>query len=425
MKRVKKELQSETKFIAVWLRFFCLFVSISLCAGCSLLGGDFKYEPQELPHKISPEAMALIDKAYEGIDPSKLRDYHVHIAGLNPKKTGTFVNEDWQSPLHLTSYITFQVYKSASGIKDEEHADSQYLDRLKSLIQYAPQKGKYGILAFDYFHDENGQPDLSLTTFRVPNDYLLGIANSNRNIFFPVISIHPYREDGAGDLEHYAEKGVKFVKWLPNSMGINPSSEEMKEKLQAYYRVMKKYDMTLISHTGDEVATEAEETQHFGNPLLLKMPLDMGVKVIMSHMASLGKCKKVESSLCPPGTSYIDLAIEMMKEKYENTLFADIAALTQYNRQHNLDKVLSEKSIHSRLVNGSDYPLPAVNIVIRTRSLVKSGHITASERKLLNEIYDFNPLLFDFVLKRTLRHSKTGQKFPDSIFMENKDLLTE
>ncbi len=409
----------------VYLRFICLLAATAICASCSSLGGAFKYEPEELPHKISPEAMALIDKAYEGIDPSKLRDYHVHIVGLNPEKTGTFVNEDWQCPLHLKSYITFQVYKSASGIKDEEYADSQYLDRLKSLIQNVPKKGKYGILAFDYFHNEHGQPDLSLTTFRVPNEYLLDIANSDPDIFFPVISIHPYREDATRDLEHYAKKGVKFVKWLPNSMGINPSSEKMKEKLQAFYRIMKKHDMVLISHTGDEKATEAEETQHFGNPLLLKTPVDMGVKVIMSHFASLGECKAVEISLCSPGTPYIDLAIEMMKENHENNLFADISALTQYNRRHNLDKILSETSIHPRLVNGSDYPLPAVNIVIRTKSLVKSGHITAYERELLNEIYDFNPLLFDFVLKRTLKHSKTGQKFPDSIFMENKDLLTE
>jgi len=58
--------------------------------------------------------------------------------------------------------------------------------------------------------------------------------------------------------------------------------------------------------------------------------------------------------------------------------------------------LLKRQDLHSRLVNGSDYPLPAINSLIWTRSLVRSGFITAEERQSLNEIYDYNPLLFDF-----------------------------
>jgi len=105
-------------------------------------------------------------------------------------------------------------------------------------------------------------------------------------------------------------------------------------------------------------------------------------------------------------------------------LFADISALTQVNRKDNLDKVLAQDSIHSNLINGSDYPLPAVNIVIQTRALESDGYITSKERESLNEIYDFNPLLFDFVLKRTLRHTQTGQRFPISVFLEHPNHRT-
>jgi uncharacterized protein len=110
--------------------------------------------------------------------------------------------------------------------------------------------------------------------------------------------------------------------------------------------------------------------------------------------------------------------------RYEGLLFADISGLTHFNRMHNLDAVLARTSIHSRLINGSDYPLPAVNIVIQTRALVFSGHITPEERQALNEIYNFNPMLFDFVLKRILRHSQTGQQFPASVFLEHPALPT-
>ena len=60
--------------------------------------------------------------------------------------------------------------------------------------------------------------------------------------------------------------------------------------------------------------------------------------------------------------------------------------------------------------------------LIRTRSLARDGFITAAEREALNEIYDYNPLLFDFVLKRTIRHPETKQKLAASVFMTNPGL---
>ena len=58
-----------------------------------------------------------------------------------------------------------------------------------------------------------------------------------------------------------------------------------------------------------------------------------------------------------------------------------------------------------------------MNVVVRTEELSDAGIITEAEREALNEIYRYNPLLFDFVLKRTLRHPQTGVKFPPEVFM--------
>lgn len=407
------------------LRAMLIAVS-AFCASCDLLGGAFDHKPKDLEKEISAGARSLVEQAFEGIQSDALRDYHVHMLGMNTALNGTWVNEEWQSPWSgLIHYFQFEIYKSAAVVTDEQEADAQYLARLKNLIQFMPERGKFGIMAFDFFHDEQGQPNRELSTFHVPNEYVMTLARKNPDIFFPIISIHPYREDATTALRHYAQQGVRFVKWLPNAMGMHPASETMQDQLVPYYRIMKEYDMVLISHTGVEVATEAEEHQRLGNPLLLIKPLDMGVKVVMAHVASLGECEEEESDICAPGTPYVDLAIQMLENPaYAGLVFADISALTQYNRHHNLDKILSKPSIHSRLINGSDYPLPAINIVIQTRSLVSSGHITSEERDALNEIYDYNPLLYDFVLKRTLRQSKTGQKFPHSIFIEHPDLPT-
>ncbi len=399
---------------------------LSTHIGCNMIGGAFEHEPQDLQKDISPHARNLVEQAFEGMNPAHLRDYHTHLLGMNTEVNGTFVNKGWQTPFSgIIHYIQFEVYKSAAGITDVSQADTQYITRLKSLIEHMPHHGKFGLMAFDYFHDEDGLPDKELSTFHVPNTYVMKIASANPEIFFPIISIHPYRKDAGEELTKYAKQGVRFVKWLPNAMGIHPASDRMNARLEAFYQIMHDNDMTLITHTGDEKATEAEEFQNLGNPLFLKKPLSQDVKVVMAHVASLGTCMEQDANICTPGTPYIDLAIDMLEDpQYQHLLFADISALTQDNRKDNLDKVLATQGIHSNLINGSDYPLPAVNIVIQTRTLESAGYITAEERASLNEIYDFNPLLFDFVLKRTLRHTKTGEQFPISVFLEHPNLPT-
>lgn len=61
--------------------------------------------------------------------------------------------------------------------------------------------------------------------------------------------------------------------------------------------------------------------------------------------------------------------------------------------------------------------MPAINFVVQTKALVKKGYISEDEREFLNEIYHYNPLLFDFAVKRTIRSPDEGNKFSDSIFL--------
>jgi predicted TIM-barrel fold metal-dependent hydrolase len=402
-----------------------LLLSTLTLPACDQVGGAFDKSPQSI-RSISTPARELIDQSLSDITPGSLTDYHTHIVGISPQTIGTFVNEGWQSPFNPSGYVKFETYKSAAGIHGDDDIDRQYMRRFNSLIDHLPYPGRFGIMAFDYFHNEQGIIDKKLTTFHTPNDYVIGLARNNPDRYFPIISVHPYRKDAITRLEDYASQGIRFIKWLPNSMGIHPSppQADLRQQLIDYYQVMKDNNMVLISHTGEEKATEAEEFQHLGNPVYLRLALDMGVKVVMAHLGSLGDCTEDESSVCKPGTPYIDIAIQMLQNpRYKNNLFADISAITQFNRLHVLDKIIDNTDIHDRLINGSDYPLPAVNFVIQTRALVRSGHISRKERGLLNEIYNINPLLFDYVLKRTLRHSETGKQLPASIFMKNDKLI--
>src|SRR5688500_9280755 len=110
----------------------------------------------------------------------------------------------------------------------------------------------------------------------------------------------------------------------------------------------------------------------------------------------------------------------MDEKRYEGLVFGETSAMTQFNRAGRpLRTILEREDLHERLVNGSDYPLPAVNMLIRMSPLVRRGYIAADEAESLKEIYQYNPLLFDFTLKRHLKHPETGRRLPASVFMQD------
>ena len=67
-----------------------------------------------------------------------------------------------------------------------------------------------------------------------------------------------------------------------------------------------------------------------------------------------------------------------------------------------------------RLLNGSDYPLPAIMPLYSPRFLVDSGLLDAAAAAPLSAIRRHNPLLFDFVLKRHLHVG--GRRLAKSVF---------
>jgi predicted TIM-barrel fold metal-dependent hydrolase len=380
------------------------------------IGGAFTKQPEELNSKLSTKSSDLIKRAFDDIDPEQLIDHHVHIAGLGVGGTKAFVNPKmltWRHPFHR---LKLKVYMSSAGVSDEDNADPQAAARLASLVTSIKDHGKHRLLAFDKNYRKDGSVNLEKTEFYVPNEYVFELAERYPDLFVPNISVNPYRPGAIEELEKWARRGARIVKWLPNAMGIDPSDP----KCDSFYQKMKDLDLILLSHGGEEKAVEAEEDQKLGNPLLLRRALDHGVRVIVAHCAGLGSNEDLEATDRKETTNF-DLFLRLMDEKrYHGLLFGDISAMTQFNRSGKpLRTMLAREDLHERLVNGSDYPLPAVNLLIRTRPLVKQGYIDNSEAESLKEIYDYNPLLFDFVLKRTLRLPGTSRSFPASIFMTN------
>jgi predicted TIM-barrel fold metal-dependent hydrolase len=382
------------------------------------IGGAFSHQPEDLERKLSAKSTDLIKQAFDDIDSGKLVDHHVHIAGLGVGGTNAFVNRKMQTWRHPFHRLKLKVYMSSAGVDDEDKADPQAVARLVSLVRNIKGHGKHRLLAFDKNYRSDGSVNLEKTEFYVPNEYVFELAERYPELFVPNISVNPYRPDALAELEKWARRGARVVKWLPNAMGIDPSDP----KCDSFYEKMKELDLILLSHGGEEKAVEAEEDQKLGNPLLLRPALDHGVKVIVAHCAGLGSNEDLDDKNRKVVDNF-ELFLRLMDEKrYQGLVFGEISAMTQFNRAGKLRTMLAREDLHERLVNGSDYPLPAVNILIRTGRLVKLGYINRSEANSLKEIYDYNPLLFDFVLKRTLRLPGSSKRFPASVFMTNPSL---
>ncbi len=383
------------------------------------VGGAFTHEPSELKDRLSPPASDLVKKSFEDLDDARLLDYHTHIAGVGSRGTGAFVNpkmRTWAHPLHR---LKFEVYLSAAGVEEEEDADGRFVSRLTDFVRHTGRRGRHRILAFDKNYLPDGTANLEKTEFYVPNEYVFSLAETHADIFEPVISVNPYRADACAELERWAARGARCVKWLPNAMGIDPSDE----RCDPFYRKMKQFGLVLLSHGGEERAVEAEEDQRFGNPLLLRRPLEHGVKTIVAHCAGLGTSVDLEDP-ARKQVSNFRLFLRLMEDRrYDGLVFGDISAMTQVNRiGEPLSTILAREDLQGRLVNGSDYPLPAVNALIRTRPLVRAGYLDADEREPLRELYGFNPLLFDFVLKRRLRLPGTNRRLPARVFTSHPEL---
>jgi len=189
------------------------------------IGGAFNHTPEELKDGLSQKASNLIERAFEDIDPQRLVDHHTHIAGIGKGGTNTFANPKMLTWRHPFYHLKFNVYLSAAGVDDVASADAQLVERLVGLVQQIENHGKHRLLPFDKYYNHDGSVNLEKTEFYVPNEYVFALAEQYPDLFVPNISVNPYRPDALEELERWAKRGARIVKWLQNAMGIDPSDE--------------------------------------------------------------------------------------------------------------------------------------------------------------------------------------------------------
>lgn len=389
----------------------------AVAVGCGLSLEDGLFHPcpaAPLPrHLVDHEAVRA---AWQDIDPADFRDCHVHVAGIGDGHSGVWVTPRMTSLLHPWQNLQRRFYLNAACVRTEGRVDEDYIRRLMHYLEAFPAGGKVMLLAFDFNHDESGAERRDLSTFRISDGYAAELAQLRPERFEWVCSIHPYRRDALQALDWAVRHGARAVKWLPSAMGMDPASP----RCDGFYDALVRANLPLLSHGGGEQAVHGGRAHEYNNPLRLRRPLDRGVRVIVAHCASLGEHPDIDEGPDGPRLAAFALFGRLMDEaRYEKQLYGDISGLTQINRAGMpLSTVLARESWHTRLIHGSDYPLPAVVPLVSLRRFVEEGYLGEQRAATLAEIRRYNPLLFDFVLKRSL--TRDGRRWPPAVFASRR-----
>jgi mannonate dehydratase len=389
-------------------------------AGCGLSFDEGLFNPC-LPGPL-PEHLRnheIIRAAWAGIDAAKLWDCHVHLAGIGDGDTGVWISPEMESWLHPWQRLQRRFYLNAACAEREGRVDEDFVRRLLEYLGAFPSGAKAVLVAFDFNHDEQGTRREDLSAFHVPNGYAAATARRFSERFEWICSVHPYRADALEELDKCVANGAVAAKWLPSAMGMDPASP----RCDKFYRALAQHRLPLLTHGGEELAVHGGRFHEFNNPLRLRRPLEQGVRVIVAHCASLGEHPDLDKSAEGPRVSAFDLFARLMEEaNYEGRLFGDISAATQANRVGPaLEILLKRLDWHGRLINGSDYPLPGVMPLFSPRRMVAQGYLRENEAKVIAAIRPYNPLLFDFVLKRSL--AKNDHRFAPALF-ESRRIFT-
>ena len=263
-------------------------------------------------------------------------DMHVHVVGNGTGGTGCWLRvTGWHRP--LAAMMLRHIGLPGGAMTGD--LDRLYVERLLELVRGSSLSAAV-ILAQDEVHDESGRVMTGVGSFYVPNDYVLNLSREHQE-FLPAVSIHPARPDALEELERCLAAGAVMMKCLPNCQNINCNDR----RFTKFWERMAEAKLPLLAHTGGEHTLPVVRPE-YADPRGLTLPLECGVTVIAAHSGT-------KSGLFDP--EYFHVFAEMTRQ-FPN-LYGDTSAFNVPVRGRHIAACLREP-LASRLVHGSDYPVP-------------------------------------------------------------------
>ena len=221
------------------------------------------------------------------------------------------------------------------------------------------------LLAFDEYHDDGGAAVGAAqrgqrfgSDLYVSNSLVRAMCTARPDRFLFGGSIHPYRVHAGRNacelLEELAQAGVVLIKWLPIHQNIRADDP----RTIAFLHKAAQLGVPLLIHYGGEM-TLSRQHMEFECPVpmlgVLRQLRAEGAlpTVIVAHAAT-------PSFVLQSAASHRALVEALLGEFADAPLYADISALGALGRRTWLRRLARRPELHTKLVWGSDYPIPVV-----------------------------------------------------------------
>lgn len=240
------------------------------------------------------------------------------------------------------------------------------------------------LLAFDEYHDDAGNVvGIAERRQRVGSDLYTSnslvramcAARPDRYLFGA--SLHPYRKERGRDacelLDELAAAGAVLVKWLPIHQNIDIEDA----RSVAFLRRAAELNLPMLIHYGGEMSL-ARQHMEFESPIpllgVLRRLREAGrmPTTIVAHVAT-------PSFLWQSRRGHDALIDAMLGEFADAPLYADISALGAPGRTAWMRRLARREELHSKLLWGSDYPIPVFLPAFWTRTSGANRRAIAAE----------------------------------------------
>ncbi|MES2546612.1 MAG: amidohydrolase, partial [Pseudomonadota bacterium] len=123
-----------------------------------------------------------MQQVWAGINPEQVWDSHVHLVGTGDGKSGIWFNPNMDSYWHPILKVQKHFYMNGSCAIDGD-IDNSTIQHMLTQLEELPAGFKLMLFAFDWFHNESGQPVKDQSIFHIPNQYAQKIASEHGNRF--------------------------------------------------------------------------------------------------------------------------------------------------------------------------------------------------------------------------------------------------
>lgn len=264
------------------------------------------------------------------------------------------------------------------------------------------------LLAFDAYHTTKGQAAGAVHRKRdrgsdlyVSNSLVRSMCDAEPDRFLFGASIHPYRDGAIEMLVEVTSAGAALVKWLPVHQNIDATDE----RTIAFMRKAAELGIPLLIHYGGEMSlTRQHIDQEHPGPLIETLRAlrrrDAMPTTIVAHVATPSFPWQNEDG-------YRMFLNALLGEFRDAPLYADISALAAFGRTGRLRELADRPELHSKLVWGTDFPIPVLMAPFRFRLEAAVRRRIAAEPSWIER---------DFQLKMALG-------FDDGVFHRGGELI--